>query len=212
MKKPLLCLALLGLLVSTASASYPPVIEQPNAPAIIQPSAPQPNSPAGLIFSNLHNYGSCVIEVRVFDNYLGDTSKYWWTYIVRNFTFDPNPGTSNGFSGFELQLPVNVPDIANIDPMAPWDVNAFSGLPVEWDLRNSNGLGVMPTQTKVFSFTTLPRLISASSGWFHTWEFDGQSNIINYPPDNAPEVPNVLDNPVPVAPTTWGAIKSLRNL
>ncbi len=215
MKKSLLSLGLVGLVSLTvlgapANAAYPPTVDQPEAPVIIPYDVPTPDSPAALIFANSHNYGSCQIDVRVYNNYFGDPTKYWWTYIVRNFTFDPNPGTSNGFSGFELSLPVNVPDIADIDPTAPWLVNCCSGLPVEWDITNSAGLGVMPTQTGTFSFTTSPRLISTSSGWFHTWQNNGQTDIVNYPPTDAPEVPNVLDDVLPVAPSTWGAIKSLQ--
>ncbi len=217
MKRMLLTSAALSTLLVAGLAiagTYPPQIEQPNR--VIKPhDPPQPNAPAALIFSNTHNYGVCVIDVKVYNNYFGDTSKYWWTYIVRNFTFDPIPGTTNGFSGFELALPVAVPDIGDIDPMAPWLVNCCSGLPVEWDLRKSTGNGVMPGETKIFSFSTAPRLITVSSGWFHTWQYDApsgtdfQTDIVNYPAGDEPEVPDVREPVVPIEPKTWGAIKSL---
>jgi len=67
----------------------------------------------------------------------GGAGKYWWKYDVTNNTFDPVPGTSNGFSGFELALPVSVPDIGDISAPDPaWDVDCCSGLPVEWDKDN----------------------------------------------------------------------------
>jgi hypothetical protein len=203
-------LALCSVVATTSQAAYPPPVPPPTN-GIIPHQAPPLNAPAALIFSNTHNYGSIIIDVRVYNNYLGDPTKYWWEYAVRNVSFDPNPGVSNGFSGFELALPVNVPDIANISPGAPWVVNGYSGLPVEWDLPNSNGMGVMPGNPGFFSFTTSPRLISSSSGWFHTWQGNIQTDVINYPPDDAPEVPNVLEEVVPVKPATWGSIKSLNS-
>jgi hypothetical protein len=218
--KRLLLASLLGLSSlavlegQVMAADYPPPLVPSTGlnGAIIHPGPPGPQAPTALIYSNSHNYGSVVIDVNIYNNYFGDPTYYWWTYIVRNNSFDPNPGFTNGFSGFELALPVNVPDIANISPTAPWIVNGFSGQPVEWDLRNSGGLGVMPGDTGTFSFSTLPRLISTSSGWFHSWQGDSQTDITNYPPDNAPEVPNVQEAVVPVMPSTWGTIKSLNSL
>jgi hypothetical protein len=140
--------------------------------------------------------------VDVFDNYLGDFTKYHWVYTVTNNSYQPNAGSSNGFSGFELTLPQSVPDIADIaapDGIPPWDINCCSGLPVEWDLRNTAGApvngGTLPGQTEVYSFTTSPRLITRSTGWFHTWEQDIQTTIVNYPPNDGPEVPDVLNDP-----------------
>jgi hypothetical protein len=203
-----LCTA--GMVTTTLAADYPPTVPPPSN-KIIPHELPTPAGPQALIFSNTHNYGSVIIDVRIYNNFAGDPTKYWWTYAVRNVSYDPNPGTSNGFSGFELALPVAVPDIADIVPQAPWFVNCCSGQPVEWDITNTNGLGVMPGNPGHFSFTTSPRLISASTGWFHTWQGDGQTDIINYPPNDAPEVPNVLEPIVPVQPTTWGSLKSLYN-
>ena len=192
--------AVATLLPAAAFASYPPQIDPPDphrAHIVRGTSGLGP----GIIFSNLHNYGVVSIKVDVHNNYLGDFTKYQWVYTVHNFTYDPAPGISNGFTGFELALPVFVPDIANItapDGIGPWVINCCSGLPVEWDLPNSVdvvGGGTMPGQTEVYSFSTLPRLITTSSGWFHTWEFNGQTDIINYPPGDAPEVPDVIAAP-----------------
>ncbi len=189
-----------AMLPSFALASYPPQIPapDPNRPKIVR----EIGRAQATIFSNTHAYGLVTIKVDVFDNYFGDFTKYHWVYTVTNHTFDPNPPVSNGFSGFELALPVLVPDIADItapDGIGPWIINCCSGLPVEWDLTNTGGAavlgGTMPGQTEVYSFTTAPRLVTVSSGWFHTWELDFQTNIVTYPLGNEPEVPDVLSAP-----------------
>jgi hypothetical protein len=199
-------LALPALLLATfagpvLAAEYPPQIAPPDPNVLARPVVVQPNG--GPIFTNTHFYPlGVVIKVDVFNNYLGDFTKYQWVYTVTNNGFDPNPPFSNGFSGFELALPGSVPDLADVtapDGIPPWDINSFSGLPVEWDLRNSTGApvggGTMPGQTEVYSFTTLPRLVTISTGWFHTWQSDGQTDIINYPPGDGPEAPDLISTP-----------------
>jgi hypothetical protein len=190
----------------TSAAQYPPQIPPPDPGAAKSPGVVQPDG--GPIFSNVHSYAfgldpnAIVIRVEVFNNYLGDFNKYHWVYTVTNNSYEPAPGSSNGFSGFELALPNNVPDIADItapDGIGPWTVNGFSGLPVEWDLRSTDGApvggGTLPGQTEVFSFTTLPRLITLSTGWFHTWENDVQTWIVNYPQGDGPEAPDLVSEP-----------------
>ncbi len=187
-----------------AAATYPPQLppQAPGSPNIL------PTHTTSVIFTNTHFYpvgpnpNGVEIKVDVLDNYLGDFTKYQWVYTVTNHTFDPLPGTSNGFSGFELALPLFVPDIANViapDGIGPWLINCCSGQPVEWDLSNTNGAGVgggtMPGQTEVYSFTTFPRLITTSTGWFHSWESDLQAEIITYPAGDGPEVPDLLAPP-----------------
>jgi hypothetical protein len=140
-----------------------------------------------------------VIESRLFDN----GTSFLWEYTVINNSYDPVPGSTNGFSGFELALPGGfVPDLGNVtQPSAGWESNCCSGLPMEWDIRNSSGMGIMPGETGVFSFTTLPRLVgTADDGWFHTWQQDVQASIVDYGVGNAPLAPNLLappTNPVP---------------
>jgi len=167
---------------------------------------------AALIFSNTHSYefggdpDAVVIFVEVFDNFGGDFSKYLWQYTVTNNSYDPNPGTSNGFSGFETALPIAVPDLGDVfAPNADWETNCCSGQPVEWDIRNSVGPGVLPGEEGVFGFTSLPRFITNSTGWFHTWEGDVQTNLVFYPEGDGPEVPNVALPPISTvpAPAAW---------
>ncbi len=183
---------------------YPPPVSQ----STMTPRSPNPPNTLGLIFTNTHSYAygidpaAVVIKVEVFDNYLGDFTKYHWVYTVTNNSFEPEPPNSNGFSGFETALPVPVPDLGDVsapDGIPPWLVNCCSGLPIEWDLRNTDGApvggGTLPGQTEVYSFTSAPRLITVSTGWFHTWTFDFQSYIVNYPAGDGPEVPDVLAPP-----------------
>ena len=161
---------------------------------------------AGLILSNNHVYAfggdpsAVEIFVEVFDNFAGDFGKYEWRYTVTNNSYDPNPGTSNGFSGFETALPAGVPDLQDLyAPNAGWVFDCCSGQPVEWDIMDSVGLGVMPVGgIGVFGFSSLPRQIVQSVGWFHTWQGDSQTDIVNYGAGNGVEVPDVLAPPINV--------------
>lgn len=202
-------LAALLLVLAAASpvyAAYPPQIPPPS------PDAPHwsgnPVVGAGPIFSNTHIYAygsdpqAVIIKVEVFNNYLGDFSKYHWVYTVTNNSYEPLPGNTNGFSGFELALPLFVADIGDIsapDGIPPWVINCCSGQPVEWDLNNTAGApvngGTLPGETEVYSFTTLPRLVTISTGWFHTWITDGQVELVYYPEGDGPEVPDVQSEP-----------------
>jgi hypothetical protein len=162
--------------------------------------ASQP-SEASLIFTFSHTYagGSIDIDLNVFDGQPG--GRYLWEYTVTNSGYNPNPGTSNGFSGFELFLPTPIPEIADITApggIPPWEINCCSGNPVEWDIRNSAGLGVMPGFSGVFSFTTLPRAVAINdNGWFHTWQNNSQTNIISTLGMHVPWVPGLIPIPEP---------------
>ena len=192
--------------VAASSAGYPPTIAPPSPDAPVLRGGPGVN--LGPIFTNTHTYAfgldpaAVKIKVDVYNNYLGDFTKYQWVYTVSNKSYNPLPPTSNGFSGFELGLPLFVPDIADItapDGIGPWLINCCSGAPVEWDLTDTGGApvggGTLPGQTEVYSFTTLPRLITISTGWFHTWEFDSQTDLVFYPTGDGPEVPDLLSAP-----------------
>ncbi len=188
----LVCLLVMISSPVLAAEQYPPTLPQPE-PNIERPSIVEANK-LGIIFTNTHNYGSIEIKVELFDNYLGDTSKYHWVYTVTNITYDPSPGSSNGFSGFELALTQFVPDLADQDGAnASWTFNGYSGQPVEWDIPESDGLGVMPGEVGVFSFTTLPRFVTISEGWYHTWVNGFQEDIVNYPAGEGPESPDLED-------------------
>jgi hypothetical protein len=100
-------------------------------------------------------------------------------YVVANQSFDPIPGITNGFSGFQILFPGPVPELYNQQSPAvggPWQQNAFSGqfppFGVEWDVPLPN-LGVMPGEIGVFSYCTFERIDvvveAPDAGWFHTW-------------------------------------------
>jgi hypothetical protein len=136
---------------------------------------------ATTVLSNSHNYGGLItINVTVEDNYLGDFSKYLWKYDVTNHTYDPNPGTSNGFSGFELATG-GAPDLADLTaPNSGWEFGCCAG-PVEYDIRNNAGLGIMPGESGSFSFTSLPRPVTNSTGgWWHSWENNSQTDVRSF--------------------------------
>ena len=198
-----LCIVSLQTALARAN-DYPP----PASPSTGILKLPDQNATTGLIFTNTHAYAfggdpiAVVIKVDVYDNYLGDFTKYHWVYTVTNNSFEPNPGSSNGFSGFETAMPADVPDLGDVsapDGIPPWTVNCCSGLPLEWDLPSTPGVpvggGTLPGETEVYSFTSTPRLITISTGWFHTWEADVQTTIVSYPEGDGPEVPDVLTEP-----------------
>lgn len=189
------------LFLGGANAEYPPAIEDyPYEPIV-------PGAPTGdLIFINTHNYaspwGDVDITVELYNNFNGDFSKYHWVYTVKNISYDPDPPNTNGFSGFETVLPMDVPDIGDVsapDGIPPWLIDCCSGLPVEWDLPNTDGDpvggGTLPGETEVYAFTTAPRLVVQSEGWFHTWTSDIQDYIFDYPPGDGVEVPDVISPP-----------------
>jgi hypothetical protein len=146
-----------------------------------------------VIHTAFHDYGSVTFDVTVTDNYLGDFSKYLWEYEVNNISF---AGSYNGFSGFELYLPVAVPDIGDVtSPTAGWVIDCCAGAPVEWDIYNSVGNGIMPGNSGLFSFTTAPRFVTTNDdGWFHTW--DGVQILITSTPGMT--VPDVVSPPIDV--------------
>jgi hypothetical protein len=100
-------------------------------------------------------------------------------YVVANQSYDPIPGITNGFSGFQILFPGPVPELYNQQSPAVgglWQQNAFSGqfppFGVEWDAPLP-GLGIMPGEIGIFSYCTFERVDvvveAPDAGWFHTW-------------------------------------------
>jgi hypothetical protein len=115
-------------------------------------------------------------------------------YVVENIDYDPTPGVTNGFSGFQLLFPGPVPELYNQQSPViggPWQQNAFSGnfppFGAEWD-ASLPGVGIMPGETGAFSFCTFERedvLVEAAglgqgpAGWGHTWGLEFPEPIID---------------------------------
>jgi hypothetical protein len=112
-----------------------------------------------------------------------------WEYTVENIDYNPLPGITNGFSGFQILFPQPVPELYNQQSPAvggPWEQNAFSGqfppFGVEWDAPLP-GVGIMPGETGVFSFCTYERMDviveAPDAGWAHTWGWPVPEPIID---------------------------------
>jgi hypothetical protein len=147
---------------------------------------------ASLIGSFSHTYGAVEIDLSVFNGQPG--GRYLWEYTVHNNGYGAASG-QNGFSGFELYLPTGIPEIGDITPNEPdWEIDGFSGHPVEWD--RVSGLGILPGESGIFSFTTDPRAIATNDdGWYHTWQGGVQTDIVSTPGMHVPWVPGLT--PVP---------------
>jgi len=144
------------------------------------------------------NIDAIDIEAKVFN----EGADYKWEYTVTNNSFAPVGG--NGFSGFELALPGGFPpDLGNVmDPGPGWVHNCCSGEAEEWD--KITGPGILVGQTGVFSFTTLPRTITNSTGWFHSWN-GVQIDVTFYtdtPGAVGPEAPNLVLPPLVPEPSS----------
>jgi hypothetical protein len=161
---------------------------------------------AALISDVIHKYNwagnidAIDIEAKVFD----EGVDYKWEYTVTNHSFAPAGG--NGFAGFELDLPGGFPpDLGNVtDPGPGWVHNCCSGAPEEWD--KMTGAGILVGETGVFSFTTLPRSITNSTGWFHSWNsIPTQIDVTFYtdtPGAVGPEAPNLVLPPIVPEPSS----------
>ncbi len=124
----------------------------------------------------------------------GHRDEQIFQYEVRNIDYDPDPGITNGFSGFQIIFPGTVPELHHqLAPSigGPWQQNAFSGrsppIGAEWDVPPPSvtgapgTFGIMPGQSGIFSFCTFQRtdLIvndppqnsqgQGPNGWAHTW-------------------------------------------
>ena len=160
----------------------------------------------GLVLLNSHDFtwtdpeseGSVIITENVYEgcyNVDGSFNPHdmTWEYVVNNIDYNPILGATNGFSGFQLQFPQQVPELyGQVSPPGAWEMNAYSGVfppwGAEWDIKNSLGLGIMPGEEGVFSFCTYERedvvvesqgIGSGPAGWAHTWLNDVQVNIFH---------------------------------
>ncbi len=133
-----------------------------------------------------------------------------FVYVVANQSYNPQPGVTNGFSGFQIIFNQPIPELYNQQSPAvggPWAQNAFSGqFPpwgVEWDVQAPVGPGIMPGQIGIFSFCTAERVDvivnspprdpigQGPNGWAHTWTGFIQTFIFNGP-NSIPDDPWVF--------------------
>lgn len=168
-------------------------------------AAPSAEAAPFLTATQSYNWGSVTDAITIESAVTNLGGSYLWQYTVTNNGFDPVGG--NGFSGFELALPVGsagAADIGNItDPGPGWVHNCCSGEPVEWDLMS--GPGILVGETGVFSFTTLPRDITNSTGWFHSWQSGVQIDVTYYsgtPGAVGPLAPDLLLPPTVPEPSS----------
>jgi hypothetical protein len=141
-----------------------------------------------------------------------------WEYEVENLSYDPEPGYTNGFSGFQILFPGPVAELYNQQSPAtggPWKQNSFSGqFPpwgVEWD-ADLPGIGIMPGETGVFSFCTFERLNrfyedsgvgSGPAGWAHTWGLPIPELIIDLDGTATPGVGSTQEVAIGDSLTSW---------
>ncbi len=130
----------------------------------------------------------------------GHPNEYTFAYTVQNLSYEPDPGNSNGLSGWQLIFDQSIMELHNqMSPATggPWMQNFFSGIPppsgAEWDVTNTDGNGILVGQSGTFSFCTFPRqdivvndppaepLGSGPNGWAHTWITDVQFFLFNGP-------------------------------
>jgi len=144
-------------------------------------------------------------QIQVTENvFLGCTdahpNEYTFAYTVQNLSYEPEPGNSNGLSGWQLIFNQDIMELHNqMSPTTggPWMQNFFSGISppsgAEWDVMNTDGNGILVGQSGTFSFCTFPRQDivvndppafpedAGPNGWAHSWTFDFQVFLFNGP-------------------------------
>ena len=175
---------------------------------------------AAIVSTSVINYqdpaslGAVQVTSTIFDNYLGDFTKWQWDYQIDNISFDPNPGTSNGVSGFNLVFGASTA-VSNQYAPAGWMLNCCGTIPpfgAEYDISNSNGFGVPVGGTAFVGFVTSANIAWTSTyqgSWTHSWEFDGQVNIFNSQDTTSGLGPLVPTVPVPAAVWLFGSALGL---
>ncbi len=128
----------------------------------------------------------------------GHTNEQTYSYTIKNLSYNPVPGTTNGVSGFQVVFAATL-DVGErhnelVNGMLPaaagWDLDTFSGIGptmgIQFDRPNPMGLGVMPGFTGVFSFCVGQRadvVVSGTgvgfgpAGWVHSWDSSSGTSI-----------------------------------
>jgi hypothetical protein len=145
---------------------------------------------AGILFGDSYLWtdpassGQVRITVEAIDNFEGNFDRYEWKYTVDNLTFDPIPGTTNGFGGLHIVFALpTVPGINDQHGPTDWVFNqehvGLDILPapatppsgIGWDATPAM-LGLLPGTSSEFSFTTPDNVIVLVSHLqvAHTWQ------------------------------------------
>ena len=176
----------------------------------------------GLVLLNSHAFtwtdpesgGSVIITENVYEGCEVDGSfnphDMTWEYVVDNINYDPIPGLTNGFSGFQVIFPGPVDELYNqLSPAigGPWEQNAYSGVVsgAEWDAPLP-GVGIMPGETGVFSFCANEREdVVTEDNWAHTWGLGIPEPIVDADGTLSPlsGVPGAVEVAIGSALTSW---------
>ena len=177
----------------------------------------------GLVLLNSHEFkwtdpdsgGSVIITENVYEGCYDVDGSFnphdmTWEYVVYNIDYDPIPGLTNGFSGFQVIFPGPVDELYNqLSPAigGPWEQNAYSGVlnGAEWDAPLPD-VGIMPGETGVFSFCANEREDVVTEGnWAHTWGLGVPEPIIDADGTLSPlsGVPGAVEVAIGSALTSW---------
>jgi len=175
---------------------------------------------AAIVSTSVINYqdpaslGQVQVTSTIFDNYLGDFTKWQWDYQIDNISFEPNPGLSNGVSGFQLIF--GAPTAVSNQYAPPgWAFNCCGTGPpfgAEFDITNTDGLGVPIGGTDFVGFVTPANIAWTSAyqgSWTHSWVGDGQVNIFDSQDTASGLGPLVPTVPVPAAVWLFGSALGL---
>ena len=155
--------------------------------------------------------GQIQVKSTVFDQYLGDFTKWHFVYEITNLSYDPNPGASNGLSGFNLVFGAPTPSTANQSAPLGWVFNCCGTIPpfgAEYDIRNSSGFGIPIGAGADIGFTTaagVPLSNIHFGSWAHSWVNDSQTSTFNLQDIASGLGPIVPGVPVPAAVWLFGS-------
>lgn len=142
--------------------------------------------------------GQIEIVSTIFDNYMGDFSKWQFDYLVTNISFDPTPGTSNGLSGFNIVFEDQVGTVGDQYAPSGWFLNCCGTTPpfgAEADIDNATGFGIAIGNEDSFGYTVpagTPYTDTYEGSWAHSWENDIQMNtfgLVDVTDGHGPLVP-----------------------
>ena len=106
-----------------------------------------------------------------------DLPGFWarYEYKVKNFSFDPNPPLTNGFSGLHLTLPIG-PRYEDFFAPEGWSFSFVPGKQLHFEIPFDEGFGLAIGEFGVFGFNS----IQGFSQWFgHTGNSHDVEGVTN---------------------------------